>query len=446
MANKKFWLGILAIALVLGMTVAGCSDGSDNNGGNNHIDKPGSTGGYNLSGTISITGTAKVGQILTANTGSLGGSGSISYQWKRGNSADAINTNITNATESNYILSSADFGKYVTVSVTRSGYDGNVSSTPIGPIADVMDWIQVDNSIFETNSVKGVAYNGTNLWIAVGERGILAYSENGESWTKVDLSGSIFAPVSTYAVNINAIAYGNNKWIAVGDRGKAATSTNGTTWTAVDSSFGTSGINCVAYSNNRWIIGGGSGYMKTSIDGGETWTSVTNPIGYNAINSVAYGNNRWVAVAANGKMATSVDGQNWTAIDVTSIFTYISGSSQTVQSIYTVAYANNQWIAAGGAGIIATSTNGQNWTGVTSGVVSIKTVAYGNNKWVAAGGLGLLGVGIVPAGIAVSMDGINWTSVANTTFDDNQINGIAFGNNKWVAVGDNSKIAYANDN
>jgi hypothetical protein len=36
MVNKKFWLGILVIALVFGMTVVGCDDGStDGDGGEN---------------------------------------------------------------------------------------------------------------------------------------------------------------------------------------------------------------------------------------------------------------------------------------------------------------------------------------------------------------------------------------------------------------------------
>jgi hypothetical protein len=402
------------------------------------------TAGPPLTGTVSITGTAKVGQTLTASTGSLGGNGSISYQWKRGDSAGAVNTNITNATESNYILSSADFNKYVAVSVTRSGHGGNVPSTAIGPIADVMTWVQVSNSIFGTdNSVNSVAYNGTNQWVAVGDKGILAYSANGETWTKVDLSSTAFVLQGAGVADIKAIAYANGRWIATGSRGRAAISTNGTTWTGIeDSPFGgnTISVNAIAYGNNRWIAGGNNGVMRTSTDNGDTWTNLTHPFGSsNAINGIAYGNNRWVVVGASGNMATSTDGQNWTSVNVTSIFT-------SSVAINTVAYANNQWVAVGGSGTIATSTNGQNWTSVPGGVVFARTVAYGNNKWVAAGGMGVLGIGFAPAVIAVSTNSTNWASVANTTFDKNQINGIAFGNNKWVAVGDNSKIAYANDN
>ena len=392
------------------------------------------TEGPPLTGTVSITGTAKVGQTLTANTSSLGGSGSISYQWKRGDSSDAINININNATESNYTLSSADFGKYVIVSVTRSGHGGNVSSTATGPIADAIIWTQVSNSIFGTGKVNAVAYNN-NQWIAVGDGGILAYSTNGEAWTKIDLS-TIFTD-GYFIQDITGIAYGNGKWIAVGGNGSnnAAFSTDGTTWTAIDRLMGRA--DCVAYGNNKWIIGNRSGGMVTSSDNGTTWISVTNPL--SRIYSIAYGNNRWVAVGNNASMATSTNGTTWTTVDVTSIFT-----SMIVQSIYTVAYGNNQWIAAGSAGIIATSTNGQNWTASTGNPLTsiVQTVAYGNNKWFAAGG----SLGIFPTEIAVSTNGNNWVSIGNTTFDDTPINCIAFGNNKWVAVGDDGKIAYANDN
>jgi hypothetical protein len=401
------------------------------------------TGGPPLTGTVSITGTPKVGQTLTVNTGSLGGSGTISYQWKRGNSAGAVNTNITNATESSYILSAEDYDKYVTISVTRSGHGGDVTSTAIGPVVDVMAWVQVNNTIFGTGNVNSVAYNGTNQWVAVGDRGILAYSGNGETWTKVDLSTSIFTS-SSNPNSITGIAYGNGQWIAVGgyDGGKAASSVNGTAWTKIELSGGW--VQHVAYGNNRWIIGGETGLMLTSTDDGVTWSSVTNPL--SSVYSIAYGNNRWVAVGNNGSMATSTDGQNWTSVNVTSIFT--EAGSTTVQNIRTVVYANNQWVVAGFRGIIATSTNGLNWTAVTDKPLSINTilsVAYGNNKWVAVSDS--YAFGIMPSKIGVSPDGMNWTSIANTTFDDGAgIRSIAFGNNKWVAVGDSSKIAYANDN
>ena len=76
-----------------------------------------------LTGSVSISGTAQVGQTLTVDTWNLGGSGTISYQWRRGgNWGTIVGTNW------NYTVESADVGSSITVTVTRSGYAGSVTS------------------------------------------------------------------------------------------------------------------------------------------------------------------------------------------------------------------------------------------------------------------------------------------------------------------------------
>jgi hypothetical protein len=76
-----------------------------------------------LTGTVSISGIAAVGQTLTANTASLGGIGTITYQWKRGTTN--IGTN-----NSNYTVQTSDVGYTITVTVSRTGFSGSVTSTP----------------------------------------------------------------------------------------------------------------------------------------------------------------------------------------------------------------------------------------------------------------------------------------------------------------------------
>jgi hypothetical protein len=92
-----------------------------------------------LTGTVIITGSANVGQTLTANTGSLNASGTFSYQWKRGN------TNI-GSNSSSYQVQSADIGSTIIVTVTCSGYSGSVTSAP------------TDIVIVETPSTPGLSY------------------------------------------------------------------------------------------------------------------------------------------------------------------------------------------------------------------------------------------------------------------------------------------------
>ena len=76
-----------------------------------------------LTGTVSISGTAEVGQTLTADTDSLEGDGTFSYQWKRGG------TNI-GTDKSSYKVKTADVGSTITVTVTRSGNSSSVTSDP----------------------------------------------------------------------------------------------------------------------------------------------------------------------------------------------------------------------------------------------------------------------------------------------------------------------------
>jgi hypothetical protein len=90
-----------------------------------------------LTGSVSITGTAVVGQTLTVNTTSLGGGGTSSYQWKR-NGAD-----IPGGTNVSYNLVSADDGTVISVTVTRAGYSGSVTSAGVGPVGTAFSVVDV---------------------------------------------------------------------------------------------------------------------------------------------------------------------------------------------------------------------------------------------------------------------------------------------------------------
>jgi transglutaminase-like putative cysteine protease len=86
-----------------------------------------------LTGTVSIGGSAEVGQTLMANTANLNGSGTISYQWKRGAGGTTADIGIDSDT---YDVEPADTGSTITVTVTRTGYYGSKTSDPTDPVAD----------------------------------------------------------------------------------------------------------------------------------------------------------------------------------------------------------------------------------------------------------------------------------------------------------------------
>jgi len=85
-----------------------------------------SCGPPRLSGIVSIEGDPRVGKTLTANIGSLGGSGIITYQWLRDGAIAVADTN-------EYTLQPADRGSAITVTVIRSDNSGSVSSSPVTP-------------------------------------------------------------------------------------------------------------------------------------------------------------------------------------------------------------------------------------------------------------------------------------------------------------------------
>jgi len=132
MANKKFWLGMLGMVLVLGMAVVGC-------------DKDDEWKQPSLTGTVSITGTAMEGETLTANTVNVGGSDSTwnRYQWKRDRTTDVGYGGNT------YYISSSDIGSTITVTVTNSSYSGSVTSVPTATVvarpATLFGSIELDN-------------------------------------------------------------------------------------------------------------------------------------------------------------------------------------------------------------------------------------------------------------------------------------------------------------
>jgi len=87
-----------------------------------------------LTGSVSVTGTPTVGQTLTADTSQLNGTGTYAYQWKRGNTANAVNEDIGGANGRTYTLADADKNKFIAVTVTCSTNSGSMASAATGPV------------------------------------------------------------------------------------------------------------------------------------------------------------------------------------------------------------------------------------------------------------------------------------------------------------------------
>ena len=160
-------------------------DGSSSSGGGS------SSSGSNLpalTGTVSISGTAEVGQTLTAVTSTLGGSGDISYQWKRGGSTN-IGTN-----SSTYQVQSADIGSTITVTVTRTGNSSSRISAPTEVVTDPSL-----PALTGTVSISGTPEAGqtlTAVTTSLGGSGTISYQ-----WKSQSMMGG------SYVVGTNSSTY-----------------------------------------------------------------------------------------------------------------------------------------------------------------------------------------------------------------------------------------------
>ena len=309
---------------------------------------------------------------------------------------------------------------------TRQGGGGMIWTA----VADSTIWyestVTYNGTTYKMYSdINAVAYGG-GRWVAVGEKGKIAYSDNGASWTAVT--------DSTFGTSeIRAVAYGNGRFVAVGDDGKMAYSDNGASWTAVSNGGGT--WRAIAYGADKFVaVGFGMSYSTD----GTSWTTVPseNRGGLSSINGITFANNKFIAVGNSGKMASSSDGTSWTAV---------GDSSFGDTSINAVAYGNNRWVAVGywddvgpntnaTIGTMAYSTdNGVTWTAVPRAstfntAASIGAVAFGNNRFVAGCHLGYT---------AYSTDGVSWTTGSKII---SGINGIAYSGSRFVAVGENVAV------
>jgi hypothetical protein len=185
------------------------------------------------------------------------------------------------------------------------------------------------------------------------------------------------SPASTY--RFNEIAYnGSNLYVAVGNNGTLYSSSDGITWTSRTSGFGTTAIFTVAYGNGLFVAAGNSGILTTSTDG-ITWTARTSNMGSNQIQQVVYANSVWVGVGYGGGTTNtggiiySTDGITWTR----------KSQSLTVGSqYYGVAWNGTYWIVAANQStnnFLYASTPSGTWT---AGLVN----GSGANYWVGCDG------------------------------------------------------------
>jgi hypothetical protein len=159
-----------------------------------------------------------------------------------------------------------------------------------------------------------IAYNGSNLYVAVASGGFLYTSADGITWT---------SRTSGFGANaINSIVFGNGIWVAAGGNGTITTSTDGITWTSRTANMSTNNIQSVVYDNSLFVaVGAGGGTTNTggitySTDG-ITWTRKSQSLTVgNDYNSVLWNGTNWIVganVSTNNYLYASTPAGTWTA-------------------------------------------------------------------------------------------------------------------------------------
>lgn len=104
-----------------------------------------------------ITGTAAIGQVLTASSGTWAGSPTITYQWQWAH----ISANIYGANTNNYTIVSEDLGRSLTCIVTATSNSG-ITQKRITPTAPVTGTLTITGDITATGNVTAFNVNATN--------------------------------------------------------------------------------------------------------------------------------------------------------------------------------------------------------------------------------------------------------------------------------------------
>jgi hypothetical protein len=358
MKNTIKLFGVIALAVLIGFSMAACDSGD---GGNPN--EPNSPNNPN-------NPTTPTGTIWTA---------------------------VTNGPFNNNILDIA-YGNNKFVAV--SGMYNNSGGNKLAYSSDGIKWTEIpSNYSYRTGRALVIAY-GNNMFVTGGELGETSTSTDGATWTNSTGAG---------IGEIRAIVCGDGKFVAGSYSGKMAYSSDGIKWTVLTNSpFGNSSVHKIVWGNNKFVAGGSSKIAYSS--DGITWTAVTDPFGGAGeyISTIAYGNGKFVAGSSYGKMAYSSDGITWTAV-ANSPFSYPYDFGDPYfdiidvvsAGINAIAYGNGKFIALNCSGKTAVSSDGSTWTVVSDSVFGkimpdlqyggdlynnqISSIVYGNGKFVVGG-------------------------------------------------------------
>lgn len=276
--------------------------------------------------------------------------------------------------------------------------------------------------------------------------------------------------ISAFANDIWSIAYGNGMFLATTDN-YILKSYDGITWfDEPESAFlierpegpeaGGAGnrnhffyrkYGVLSFQNDRFILS--DQYASYTMDG-HNWV-VPPAASHNGVDEFIYfRNGEWISAASYGSYHLTIfittDFYSWERIHFTDLDYYSAPDQNSLLNVNGKLLGINGH--QNGQDFVMYSTDARNWNFVDKPMpTDVNKLVYGNGEYIAyiADGAGSsLGGYTVPPGEPVykSRDGITWTEIEDSDFDDVLLNQICYGNGKFVAVGTDGDILYGTSN
>ncbi len=180
----------------------------------------------------SISGTKRTGETLTASPGTWSESPtSYTYQWKRASTSGGTYTNISSATNSTYVLTDSDIGKYIKVSVIATNANGSSSaelSAATTAISDLPDSATPTASSI-TSTADGFTFTISNYSNLYNYSVSASSGSVSRSADVVTVSGLASSASSTVTISVTRSGYKPASATVSGTAAVATTTTTTTT-------------------------------------------------------------------------------------------------------------------------------------------------------------------------------------------------------------------------
>jgi hypothetical protein len=295
---------------------------------------------------------------------------------------------------------------------------------------DFSDWAPA--LVPTTNDLQAVIFFGNRL-VAVGENGVVIYSDDYVNFTNVNLKTS-----PDWLV---AVAASSNRLVTVGDDAILYTSTDGATWSGEPKppNIGSDWLVSAAFGAGTFVIGGDNGYTAVSTNG-LTWTSHT----INTSDSIFWlsyvtGSGGDTNFPYTGFWAVSDGGKAWYSTNLGVNWKRVSALTST-NILYSLA-ANQESGLVAGDEELELGTNVSHWVSAAGSQIGAAPAwTYYDAWWNPEGDYQLAGAsGLLVQGTKIGGDYI-WSLQYPNNFYDWLLQVVAV-DGLYVAVGDHARVA-----